>query len=236
MEEDRFLHREVSCKRAAIVLLIASAGCFGQVFNNNNGNDDQADRDRARTAAVSAAKGQVQRAQTLLNVALQRVQANWKANPQYLAAVQERQDAAKAFGAARDKVRDSLKGNHEFAEANDSVADATDDVHAEQQKTNATQPSAAPGTANPPAASASQIAAAQERLDSKTRLRKIEDDVVAADPDASKAKARLDKADSDLQVLQLQLKAALLNDPDYKSSLDQLTSAKAQLAQAAGSN
>ena len=221
---------------ALTVLLVAiSIGdAFGQVFNN--GNNDEAQRDRTRIAAVAAARGQMDRAQQLINVAQQRVQANWKANPQYLAALNEQADAKKAFGAERDRVLENLRQDNSYRETKQAERDAVVDVHNAQVQTNATQPDAKPGTAKLPDPSADQIAAAQDKLDQKSRVRKLESDAVDADPAAAKTKARLDKADDDLKVLALQLKAALLNDPDYKSALDQLTQAKAQLAAAAGSN
>lgn len=215
-----------------LITLFAASG-FGQFVVPNN---DEAERSRARAAAVAAARGQVQRAEQLLNVAQQRVQANWNANPQYQALLKEQADARKEFGAARDQLLEKLKDDPRYTGAKQAEADASDDLHDAQAKTNATQPSAAPGTANPPDPSPQQFAAAQDKLNSKTKLRKLVDDAVAADPAAAKARARLDQANSDLQVLSLQLKAALLNDADYKSALDQLTAARAQVTQAASSN
>jgi len=198
--------------------------------------DNESERERARQAAVAAARGQVQRAQQLLNTAQARVQANWKANPQYLLAIKEQEDARKAFGAERDRVLDGLKNDPNYADLTRAEIEATDDVVAEQQKTNAAQPASQPFTAAPPDPSPEQVQAAQARLDRKAKVRKALDNAIAADPAASKAKARLDKADTDLQVFALQLKASLLNDSDYKSALDQLTQARAQLTAAAGSN
>jgi len=201
----------------ALVLFAASGFALAQ----NRTNDP---------AALAAARGQVQRAQTLLNIAQQRVAATWKADPAYMAVVKEQKDARKAFDVERDRVIDTLRADPEIAEMKKSFDDANADVTEAQHDAAATQPNAAPETLSPTKA---QMAAAQEKLDHKMKLRKVVTDAIMADPQAAKAKMRLDKANADLQVMELQHKAALLNDPDYKSALDQLTQARAQMAQAA---
>lgn len=209
--------RLISC---ALCLAMTAGLATAQNRTNNN-------------AAVAAARGQVQRAQQLLNVAQLRVEATWKADPNYLATVKEQEEARRAFNIERDRVIDSLRGNPEVADMKKSFDEADVDVREAQQSASATQPNARPDTLAPTTA---QVSAAQDKLNHKMQLRKVVTDAILADPAAARAKARLDKANVEMQAMTLQHKAVLLNDPDYKSALDQLTQARAQLTEAAGNN
>lgn len=194
---------------------------------------------RARQAAVSAARGEVDRARTQVQSAVTRVRSTWQANPKYIEATAAVETARKDFDAARAKVVDRLRSSDStYAALLKTQADAQSRLADEQEKTKASEPAttqaedAAAVVPNLPAPSNNQVAAAQEKLNVKAKLRNLEDKAVADDPDAAKAQVKLNEAQQAAKVWQAQLDAALKSDPDYRAAYDQLTAARSRLVAA----
>ncbi|HEX8325489.1 MAG TPA: hypothetical protein VF595_16415 [Tepidisphaeraceae bacterium] len=189
---------------------------------------------------MAAARGEVDRARTTLRAAVEKVRSTWKANPQMIAATDEAAAARKEYEAARRAVVEQLKSDPAYQSATKDQTDVQAKLRDEQAKTNAanpptTKPEGTDETVkNLPAPSDQQVAVALDKLESKTKLRNLEDIAVAKDPTASKAQARLNEAEKALKVWQAQLDAALKNDPDYRGALDQMTAARSRMAAAAG--
>lgn len=194
-----------------------------------------------REANLAAARGEVDRARTQLRQATEKVRSTWKANPQWIAANDELEAARKEFQTTRAAVIQRLKTDDPAYKAElDKHGDLQAKVRSEQDKTNSTQPAStqpagAPEAApNLPAPSAAQVEAATEKLEQKARLRNMEDIAIANDPAASKAQERLNKAQTENKIWQAQLDAALKNDPDYRTALDQMNAARSRFAAAGG--
>ena len=204
---------------------------------------DAADGESAeRRAAVAAARAEVERAQAVVAAATARVRSSWKANNDYIAAEEELSNARRDFDRAREGVVEKLKNDPAYSAALRDEADAAARVRNEQAETNATQPATTrPAGANEsgpnlPAPSDEQVRAATDRLNQKSKVRDLQDAAVNADPEASKARDRLDLAQRQMKVWQLQLDAALKNDPEYKAGMEQLAAARAKVPAAAASH
>lgn len=199
-------------------------------------------RDAARRAAMARARGEVERAQAMLQAATERVRATWDAKPQGQSAKQAVEDARKDFESAKAKVIDRLKEQPEYAQAEQADREAQADLHREAVRTRATQPAttqpagAAAPAPNLPAPSLAQVEAATDKLKSRSKLQDLEEAAIAKDPAASKAEAKLNEAQQAAKQWQLQYEAALQNDPDYKSALNQLATARANAQAAAAGN
>lgn len=230
---------------------------IAQVFRDNGSDDARDARAAERRAAVQAARADVERARAQVQAAQARVRANWAANADMTAAEQELAAARADFEAARQPVVERLmQTDPQYAQAMREEREAAERVRAAQAANPAsTQPTTAPvdlgipddgigldedqGDANvdpattQPIATPEQMRAAQARLDQKTRLRKLEDDAIAADPTAAAARAKLHAVGEKRKALQAQLQAALLNDPEYKQAKAELDAARARVTAAA---
>ncbi len=216
----------------AMIVAGAVSTALGEITDNNATD---------RRAAVAAARAEVDHAQAVVTAASARVRASWKSNEQLIAAEEELSHARREFDHVRDAVQQKLKQDPAYSAALREEADAGERVRQEQAATNATQPSTTrPADANIdvpnlPAPSSDQMQAATQRLEQKGKVRDLEDAAIASDPEAAKARARLDLAQRQMKVWQLQLDAALKNDPEYKAGMDQLAASRARVAQAAAS-
>jgi len=235
----------------------AMADINGNNSRNNNNNNNNAERSAQRRAAVAAARGEVDRATTVMAAITSRVRATNRANPKFLIAETEMTDAREAYAKARQAVLKSMEQKPDYMAAVKEEADARARVAEEKRQTNAafaaTQPATQPAsnddasadpqaaptdatsasTATLPDPTADQVDAAQDRMEIKTRLRQLQDAALSADPTAAAARVRLDAALSAMKVWQLQEQATLLNDPEYKAAVDQLAAARARVTQAA---
>ncbi|MFT3788046.1 MAG: hypothetical protein QM770_18055 [Tepidisphaeraceae bacterium] len=219
----------------------------------DSGSDSRA---AARRAAVEAAQAQVNAARAKLEAASNRVRATWAANQNFIAATKELNESRQAFQAERKRVIDQLiQTNTDYRAATQAERDAAERVRLEQEKNPTTRPTTVPvdlgipddgigldvdqgdanvkGPATQPIATPEQARAAQARLDERTRLRKLEADAIAGDQAAAQAKAHYDAAGTKANELRLQLRAALLNDPEYKAAETELQAARAQVTAAA---
>jgi outer membrane protein TolC len=194
--------------------------------------DDARARDDAHRAAIQAAQGEVNRAQSALDAATARIRAAWKANPDLLQAETNVKKLQADYEQARRPVIAELMKDPAYRSAAAAASDADTTVKHEQADARSTSQPAAPTTI--PVPSPEQVRAAREKLRQKTTLRDMEEKALAADPTASQAKRYLDTAHAKVGVLQAQFKAALLNDPDYKSALAQLQAAQSRLTAATG--
>lgn len=210
-------------KSALLIAILAPMTFADVILVPRDQNNVNADRDAARRAAVSAAQGEVDRAQALMQAAATRIRAAWKANPELLAAEKDLAAKQAAFDAAKAPVVAKLQQDPSYAQMKEAAAKAEREVAVARGDRPATQP-AAP--------SADVVDAAKDKLEVKSALSNLEDKAVAADPEASKAKADLDAARDRMQVLQAQFRAVLLNDPEYKAAHDQLASARSRLTAA----
>ncbi len=217
---------------ASLGLSFMSVVAQGQItIDRNNVNNEAVQRDNARRAAVAAAQGEVDRAQAAVETSVSRIRANFKANPDLLAAQRDLSMKQAAFDKARQPLLAHLMEDTEYRLAAEQARAADAAVKQEQA---AQRPTTGPTTL--PAPSDAQVQAATEKLQQKSTLRDMEDKAVTADPAASAAKAELDSAREGVKALQLQFDAAVLNDPDHKSALDQLQSARSRLTAASGQN
>jgi hypothetical protein len=205
-----------------IVLLISPAAADVIMVPRNPNPSEEAQRDAARRAAIQAAQGEVNKAQALVAAAANRVRASWKANPDLIAAEKELEAKQAAYDAARVPVMTKLEQDPVYRDARAAVVDAEALVAQAKATTRATQPADA------------TVDAAIAKLAQKSVLREMEDQALAADEAASKARAELEAAREKRRVLQLQFDAVLLNDPEYKQALEQLSAAKSRLTAATG--
>ena len=235
-------------KRILLTAFVATLACSSlpttaQVIlrdrNDNSNQDDSRQAERQRQ--VRAARGEIDRAQALIRVATTRVRSTWKANPELLAAEKELEQATEAFEVKRKAIVDKLKQDPAYAKALEGESAASADVKEEQQATNekapaTTQPqSADEAAANLPPPSQEQVDAAMNKLNKRSELRDIEEKAITADPAAREAMVKRDAAREKVQALQLQLDAAMQNDPEFKSAQEQLATARANLARAGAS-
>ncbi len=219
-----------------LTIFLAGTAGFGQIIVQPSNNDD-AQRAQARRAAVQAAQGEVDRAQAMLEAANARIRANWKASPDLLAADRDLTIKQAAFDRARKPVLDKLAESdaYQSALAQSKTADAQVKMNQAAGKlaTGATtKPSLLPATL--PAPTEAQVQAATDKLEQRSALREMETKAIAADPAATQAQVELDAAREKIKMLNLQFDAAKLNDPEYKSALNQLNSAKSRLTAAGG--
>jgi hypothetical protein len=210
-------------KSVLLIVLLSPMALADVLLVPRQDNVNSAERDAARRAAVAAAQGEVDRAQALMQAASTRVRATWKANPELISAETDLAAKQSAYDAARNPVIAKLQQDPSYQQIKEAAAKAEQEVDAARGDRPATRP-AAP--------SPDVIDAAKEKLEVKSALSNLEDKAIAADPDASKAKADLEAARSRMQVLQAQFQAVLLNDPEYKSAYDQLTAARSRLTAA----
>lgn len=222
-----------SCRSIAAALLTFGAGAFclaspaygqSRVAPSGSGN-------------LATARGEVEKARTKLRASVDKVRSTWQANPKYIEATDALEAARKDYDAAKAAVVEKLKKQDPvYKGLLDKQADTQDKLRQEQQKSNASTPAASqPGDAPAlPAPSAGTVAAAQEKLDAKVKLRNLEDIAVSKDPDAKKASEKLKEAQTNVKVWQAQLDAALKNDADYTAALEQMRTARANLQTAAG--
>jgi hypothetical protein len=210
-------------KQLMIVALLASPVAADVILvPRNDTPSEAAQREGARRAAVQAAQGEVDRAQAAVAAASARIRATWKANPELLAAEKDLAAKQEAFDAARAPVIAKLQQDPNYQQIREAAAKAEQQVAQAHGRAPATRPTPA------------VVDAATAKLEVKSALSNIEDKALAADPAASKAKADLDSAREKMKVLQAQFQALLLNDPEYKASLDQLNAARSRLTAASG--
>lgn len=189
------------------------------------------------TGNLAAARGEVEKARTKLRATVDKVRSTWQANPKFIEATDALTAARKDYDAAKAAVVERLKKEDPvYKNLLDQKADTQDKLQQEQQKSNAAAPAAnQPGDVKPlPAPTAGTVAAAQEKLDAKSKLRNIEDIAVGKDADAKKASEKLKEAQTSAKVWQAQLDAALKADPEYTAALEEMRTARAGLLSAAG--
>lgn len=212
----------------AILFVGTTAHAQGVYIDRSTVNDENAQRAAARRATVTAAQGEVDRAQAAVETSLARIRANWKANPDLLAAQRDMAIKQAAYDKARQPLLSHLMQDTEYRLAVEQARAADAAVKQEQ----AAHPTTSPTTL--PTPSDAQVQAATEKLQQKSTLRDMEDKAISADPAASAAKADLDAARERVKVLQLQFDAAVLNDPEHKTAIDQLQAARSRLTAASG--
>ena len=210
-------------KAALLLTLLAPIADADVILVPRGDNVYNNERDAARRAAVQAAQGEVDRAHALMQAASNRIRAAWKANPDLLAAEKDLAAKTAAFEAAKGPVLAKLQQDPSYQQIKDAAAKAEAEVAAARGNRPATLPAAPPP---------SVVDAAKEKLEVKSALNNLEDKAVAADPEATKAKAELDAAREKMQALQAQFQAVLLNDPEYKAAHEQLASARSRLTAA----
>jgi len=214
---------------AGLLVLILTTYASAQVFIERNANNDaEAQRAAARRAAVTAAQGEVDRAQAAVESSLARVRANWKANPDLLAAQRDLAVKQAAYDKARQPIIDRLMQDPAYRAAADQARIADAAVKQEQAMRPATSPTTLPTPSD------TQVQAATEKLQQKSALRDMEDKALSADPAATAARADLDASREKVKALQLQFDAAVLNDPEHKAAVDQLQAARSRLTAASG--
>ena len=223
--------------RVAVLVVVSTfaVSAFGQTgvyIDRNTNNNDETARANARRAAVTAAQGEVDRAQAAVEASIARVRATWKANPELINAERELATKQAAYDKARAPVVEKLKQDPEYRQAADQAAAADAAVKQEQAMRPPTTSPAHPTTI--PVPSDTQVQAATEKLQQKSTLREMEEKAIAADPAAAQAKAELDAARERIKALNLQFDAIMLNDPEHKSAVDALQAARSRLTAASG--
>ena len=191
----------------------------------------------AGSGNLATARGEVEKARTKLRTTVEKVRSTWQANPKYIEATDTLTAAGKDYDAAKAAVVERLKQDDPvYKGLLDKQAGTQDKLRQEQQKSNAALPAASqPNGVTPlPAPTAGTVAAAQEKLDAKAKLRNLEDIAVGKDPDARKASEKLKDAQTAAKVWQAQLDAALKADPEYTAALEEMRTARASLQSAAG--
>jgi hypothetical protein len=204
----------------------AGSHAVGQIIVPDRDDGDNS-RQNQRQRESRAARADVERAEASVRAAAARVRTSWKANPEMVAAEKELDEARQASDQERKRVVAALEKDPAYKQIKSQHATAAGDVRGEQDRVNATQPAASQPAAAP--VTSAQIEAATEKLEAKSELRNFEDRAVAADPPAAAAAARFEAAQDKLKALQLQLDAALVNDPEYKAAQDQLGAARTRL-------
>jgi len=222
---------------AVIAVLSLFCGAASAQFIDRTNSGVEAERNNARRAAVSAAQGEVDRAQASLDAVSARIAAAWKANPDLLAANKELAVKQSAYDRARQPILDKLSNDPAYKVAMLQAQTADQAVKAEQSAT--TRPThvrvgAVPATL--PGVSDMQVQAATEKLEQKSAMRDMEEKAITADPTAAQARSELDAARERVKVLQLQFDAMKKNDPEFKAALENLNAAKSRLTAASGQN
>jgi len=183
-------------------------------------NNDNTQREAARRQAILTAQGEVDRAQKLLDAATARVKANFNASADQTAAANDLKEKQAAFDKARAAVIERLKSDPAYQDAGQKARLAAGTVQEEHAASS--QPSA------------TQVQASIEKLNQRSVQSEMEQKAIDADPIASQAQKDLEAARQRGQQNDAALKAAMLNDPDYKSAFEQLQTAKSHLTAATG--
>jgi hypothetical protein len=240
--------------RPLFIVAFAASLAFAATVSPAQTYDNDTGRAERRRLAVQAARGELNAAQARLTAATQKVRASWNANPELqeaernLKAAQDRfDDAAKpVFAKLRDNpeyiglLNDEREAHARLAAETGTTRPSDDTLEPGDPAVPAsdrprvvvrTGPATAPVPANPP--SDAQIEAAADKLEQRTRRRDLEDQAIAGDATASKAKADLDAAREKVKALNTQLEAVLLNDADVKAARESVAQARARVSQAA---
>lgn len=210
----------------------------------------------ARRAATEAARGQLDAARMQAQAASERVRAAWTSRPEMLQAQMELEQARIELDRVSAPSFEKLRNSDAYKQALKDEEEAAKKVASEQAKTNAANPSATqpstmpaglvPGDNRPIAADETdlniapptddQIDAAAQKLEVVTARRKMEMDAARSDPATAQARARFDKATAEVKALQAQMRAAVLNDPEYKAAQERMAAARAEVSRAANAN
>lgn len=212
--------------------------------------------DAAHRALVTAARGEQTRAQGVLRAAEARVRAGYKAQPELLAAEKAQKDAQVEFEACKKPVIAKLGDDPEYKQEKQTQDDLEAKIQAEHAKAVAAQPettrpaelpkdrkpdddktvTAEKESLNVPVPTDAGVVAAVDKANQRGKLRELEAAAIAKDPNTTAAQAKVQAADDKLKALQLEYRAVLLNDPDYKGALDQVNAARARVIEAGGAD
>ena len=212
---------------------------------------------RRRSGRKSRSPEQIKpRHKGALDAAEKRIRASYKAEPELLAAETDLKAAQAELEATKGPIVAKLQDTPEYKQEKQAEDDYEAKIQAEHAKAVAAQPdttkpaplpkdrdptddktlTAEKESLNVPVPTDAAVVAAVDKANQRNKLRDMEEAAIAKDPKASQAQLKVDSATQKLKQMQLEYKAALLNDPEYKGALDQVQSARARVQAAAGSD